>query len=74
MRQAVDKWIGDTFGDTLFVIVISVMMDIDDRFLNVSNLMAENIHGNHRYSIALLAIGNDIFLPLILDAKILAEA
>ena len=74
VRQAVDKRIRNTLGDTLFVIVKSVMMDVDDRFLNVSHLMTENIHGNHRHGIAFLATGNDILFALILNAEILAEA
>ena len=73
VRQTVYKRIRNPFGDSLFIIVVGIMMDIDDRLINVSYFMSKNIDGNHGHGIALLAVGHNIFLALILHAEILAK-
>ena len=74
VRKALDKWMGKATGDQIVVIVIGMTTDIENRFLNIANLVAKKIDRYHRNSIPLLALCQDVLRIGVVNTKILAEA
>ena len=72
--QTVDKRVGQSFGHLPVVIVVRVAAHVEHRFLDVANLMAQQVDGHHGDGIALPAVGYHVGRIGILGTQILAEA
>ena len=62
-----------SLGHSVAVIVVNVMIDIDNRLLDVAHLVTEEIDGHHRIGRTFLFVLLHIVLAAVLCAKILAE-
>ena len=74
MLQALNKRIRNTLLYFFTVIVVSMMVDIYNRLLNLTDTMPQKIDSNHRNSILLMLFLQHILLVIILQCKITAKA
>ena len=75
MGKTVNKRVRDTLCHMIAVIVKSLVLYVQNRFFYVAHLVAEQIHGNHRYTVTVvLAVFQNVFRIGILCTEVLAEA
>ena len=74
VHETVYKRIRYSLCHDIAIVVIRIVVDIYHRFFDIPHPMPEQINGNHRYGIALLAVFLYIVLVAVLRTKILAEA
>ena len=73
MLQTLNKRIRDTLLYFFAVIIISMMVDIYNRFFYLTNTMSQKIDSNHRNSILSMLFLQHIFFVVILQSKIPAK-
>ena len=71
--QAVDEWMGQALGYEIVIVVVGMTTYIKHRFLDVADLMAQQVNGYHRNGIALFALRQDVLRVGVVHAQILAE-
>ena len=75
MGKTVNKRVRDTLCHMIAVIVKSLVLYVQNRFFYVAHLVAEQIHGNHRYTVTVVfAVFQNVFWIGILCTEVLAEA
>ena len=72
VRQALHKGVRHAFGHGLVIVVHGMVVDVEDRLLDVAHTMAKQIDGDHRHGV--LAVIGHVTRVLILQSEILAEA
>ena len=60
VSKAVDKWIWQTLGHQIVVIVVGMATDIKYRLLNITDLVAKEIDRDHGNGISLWTLGQDV--------------
>ena len=71
MGQAVDKGIGQALSHQLFVIVVSLMIDVEHRLGDIAYAVPQQIDSHHGQG--MLAASQHVVWIVILHAQILAE-
>ena len=76
VRQAFDKPVRHPFSDKIRIIVQVITPHVDNRLLQISQLMSQDVNGDKRkpVSIGIVMLRQNVPLIEILDAEILAEA
>ena len=73
MGKAGDKRVGHSRLHLVAIIVIGFVADVNHWLLNIAHPMAKQIYCHHGQGMLLRTLARDIFLPVVLCTKILAE-
>ena len=72
--ETVDKWIRQPFGNQMAIVVVRLATNIKHRLVNVTHLMAKQIHCNHGDGIGAFMLRQHVGYVGILGPQVLTEA